>query len=301
MRLIHILNRNLILPLAICLILSSIISLLFNIIICPNLYKEDEFKNKIKTGKDQSVSLVLTLIQELLYERFQLIFDYLITAREVLDKYHSNWKNEAFPDINFYQKYLINIISLYRDSKNDKFIEDKMVWYINDNIDDSNFFNDLSFNQPSSKKYVQLKYLFLFSKTIPVFKAFFNNFKEKDSFTIETFYIMNRKTELFTLYPIRGRDNFKQMYEFGQISQNSKNCKNKDRNVPKYFYIFCRESFLNIEDIYSKNPNRRMFITYPYETVDKNREESPLCLGICYIFNFTNNNDVIENDIYKKI
>ena len=32
---------------------------------------------------------------ELLYERFQLIFDYLITTREILDKYHSIWEPTA--------------------------------------------------------------------------------------------------------------------------------------------------------------------------------------------------------------
>ena len=300
MKLVNILNRNLILPLGICLISTSVIVTIINLIFCPNLYTEDEFKNKIKSGKNKSVSLVLTLIQEFLYERIQLVFDYLITTREVLDKYHSNWKNEDFPDIKYYQKYLISILSFYRDTKIDDLLENKMVWFINDNIDDSNFYNDLPSDKPSSKKYVQLKYLFLFSKIIPVFKAFFNNFKGKDSFSIETFYIMNRKTELLAIYPIRGRANFKQMYEFKEISQNSKNCKNKERKVPDYFYIFCREAFLNIEDIYSKNRNRRMFITYPFETVDKNREENPLCLAICYIFNFTNNNDIIENDIFKK-
>ena len=300
MKLINILNRNLILPLAICLILSSIIVILINTIICPNLYKEDKFKDKIKSGKDQSVSLVLTLIQEFLYERFQIVFDYLITAREVMDKYHSNWKNEAFPDINYYKKYLLSILSLYKESKNDNFGEDKMVWFINNIIDDTNFFNDLPFDKPSSKKYVQLKYLFIFSKIIPVLRAFYNNFKGKEDFSIDSFYLMNRKTEILAIYPIRGRANYKNIYEFEQLSQNSKNCKNKDREIPKYFYIFCRESFINIEEIYSKNKNRRMFITYPYDTIDNNRDESRFVVGICYIFNFTNNNDIIDNDIYKK-
>jgi diphthamide synthase subunit DPH2 len=63
------------------------------------------------------------------------------------------------------------------------------------------------------------------------------------------------------------------MYDFDILSENPRNCRNKNREVPNYFYIFCRESFSNIESVYKKNPNRRMFITYPFKSVNKKVEE----------------------------
>ena len=302
MRLINILKRNFILPLSICLVFTSLIALLLNILYSQE-YNKDDFQRNIKRGKDQSVSLVLTLMQELLYERFQLVFDYLITAREILDKYHSIWKPTAdFPFEEYIKKYMISLMTLYAPEEFKDLEENKMLWFINNNTNDENFFIDVAFDNPSntSKKYLQLKYLTLFSKLVPVFKGFFNNFKGKDSFCIDSFYIMNRKTELFTLYPIKEYSTYRQMYSFASEGKNSRNCRNKDRNIPDYFYIFCRESFINIEDIYKKNQNRRMFITYPYQNVNKYQADSNFVVGICHIFNFTNNNDIIENDIYKK-
>ena len=51
---------------------------------------------------------------ELLYEHFQLEFDYLITAREILDKYHSIWEPTAdFPNEQYIKKYVISLMTLY--------------------------------------------------------------------------------------------------------------------------------------------------------------------------------------------
>ena len=302
MKLINILKRNFIFPLSICLALTSLIAILINILYTQK-YSKNEFQRYIKKSKDQGVSLVLTLGQELLYERFQLIFDYLITTREVLDKYHSMWDAQAeIPNFEYYRKYLISLMSLYAPEEFKDLEENKLLWFINNNTNDENFFEEISFDNLSNKtkKYIQLKYLYLFSKIIPVFKGFYNNFKGKDSFAIDSFYIMNRKTELFLLYPIKEYSTYRQMYNFASEGKNMRNCRDKERNVPDYFYIFCRESFINIEDIYRKNPNRRMFITYPYQNVNKYEADKNFVVGICYIFNFTKNNDILENDIYKK-
>ena len=302
MKLINILKRNFILPLSICLFITSITALIINILYTQS-YSKYEFQKHIKKGKVQSVSLVLTLAQELLYERFQLVFDYLITTREILDKYHTMWDSlEDKPSKNYYKKYVTSLMSLYAPEDFKGLDESKLLWFINNKTNDENFFEEMLFDNlnEKSKKYLQLKYLYLFSKIIPVFKGFYNNFKGKESFAIDSFYIMNRKTELFTLYPIKDYSTYRQMYNFGTEGKNMRNCKDKNRNVPDYFYIFCRESFINIEDIYRKNPNRRMFITYPYQNINKNEADSNYVVGICYIFNFTNNNDILENDIYKK-
>ena len=301
MKLLNILKRNFILPLSICLVLTSLIAVLINIIYSKK-YNEEDFQYKIKKGKDQSVSFVITLIQELLYERFQLVFDYLISAKEILDKYHSDWEPKDFPDITYFNKFMINVMSFYAPEDFKGLEEDQMLWFIDNITTETNFYRSLEHDNPAnkSKQFVQLKYLHLFSKLIPVFKGFYNNFKGKQAFAIDSFYMMNRKTEIFTLYPIKDYTNYRQIYDFKSVGVNPKNCRTKDRVTPEYFYIFCRESFINIEDIYKKNPNRRMFITYPYNNVNKNTEDSNFVVGICYIFNFTNNNEVIENDLYKK-
>ena len=301
MKLINILKRNFILPLSICLVATSLIAVLINIIYSKK-YNEEDFQYKIKKGKDQSVSFVVTLVQELLYERFQLVFDYLITAKEVLDKYHSDWDPKDFPDINYFKSYMKNIMEFFRPEDFKDLEENQMLWFIDNLTDENNFYIPLEHANPTNKtkQFVQLKYLHLFSKLIPIFKGFYNNFKLKAAFSVDSFYMMNRKTEIFTLYPIKDYTNYRQIYDFKNLGKNPRNCRNKDRVTPEYFYIFCRESFVNIEEIYKKNPNRRMFITYPYQNVNKNNEDSNFVVGICYIFNFTNNNDIIEKDVYKK-
>ena len=302
MKLINILKRNFILPLSICLVLTGLISILINVYY-SRLYYNDTFQDNFKKEKDKGVSLVLTLAQELIYERFQLIFDYLISAKEILDKHHSLWNAQTeIPSKDYFRKYAISLMTLYSEEEFKGLEENKMIWFINNRTDDNNFFEDSLFDKLSnkSKKYIQIKYLYLFSKIMPVLKGFYNNFKGKESFAIDSFYIMNRKTELFTLYPIKDYSAYKQMYDFAIEGKNIRNCRNKEREVPDYFYIFCRESFINIEDIHKKNPNRTMFITYPYQNVNKNTPDNKQVVGICYIFNFTNNNDILENDIYKK-
>ena len=132
MKLINILKRNFILPLSICLVATSLIAVLINIIYSKK-YNEEDFQYKIKKGKDQSVSFVVTLVQELLYERFQLVFDYLITAKEVLDKYHSDWDPKDFPDINYFKSYMKNIMEFFRPEDFKDLEENQMLWFI-DNL-----------------------------------------------------------------------------------------------------------------------------------------------------------------------
>ena len=299
MRLLNILKRDFIIPLSICLFLSVVITL-FVCIYYTSKFNSEDFQRQIKKGKDQSISLILTMGQELLYERFQLIFDYLITAREVLDIYHSNWDDINFDKIDI-KSYLVSLLSLYREQLNEKIEENRMVWFINKVTEDT-IFKELNSNIPpqGTQRYVQLKYLYLIANLIPFLKGFYNNFKGKDEFTIDSIYLMNRKTEVLALYPTKDYTSYYQMYDFDILSENPRNCRNKNREVPNYFYIFCRESFSNIESVYKQNPNRRMFITYPFKSVNKKVEEDKYAISLCYIFNFTNNNDVVKDDIYKK-
>ena len=296
MKLINILKQNFVLPLIICFVFCVIISLFICLYFSAN-YNEENFQYHIRKGKDQSISLVLTLAQELVYNRFQTIFDYLITTREVLEKFHSI---KHSTDKEYYTSYLLSLNDLVIREENMETEENRLIWFINKEIDKIDIL--IGETNKNSKTYLQLKYLYIFSHILPFFKGFYNNFKGKKSFSIKSFYIMNRKTELFVLYPVNKHSNYRQIYDYTK-EQNSKNCRNKNRQTPSDYYIFCGEAFINIEDIYRKNPNRRMFLTYPYKSmiVDENEsDENKYIVSACYIFNFTNNSDIVENDIYKK-
>ena len=299
MRLLNILKRDFIVPLAICLFLSAVITLFVSIYYASK-FNSESFQRHIKKGKDQSISLILTLGQELIYQRFQLIFDYLITAREVLDNHHANWNDNIFSNLEI-KSYLVSLLSLYREQLNENIEENRMVWFINKVTEDT-IFKELKYKIPpnDTQRYVQFKYLHLVANLIPFLKGFYNNFKGKDEFTIDSIYLMNRKTEILVLYPTKDYTSYYQMYDFDILSENPRNCRNKNREVPNYFYIFCRESFANIESVYRQNPNRRMFITYPFKSVNKKVEEDKYAISLCYVFNFTNNNDIVKDDIYKK-
>ena len=293
MKLINILKKDFLLPLFICFILSICLTL-FVCLYYSSRFGEEPFQYHIKKGKDQSISFVLTLAQELLYERFQLVFDYLITLRKVLEIFHT-YEPELKED------YLISLGQLVVREENKKIEENLMVWFINKEISDLSYFRtyDIEENH-NSKKYIQYKYLYMFSSLVPFLKGFYNNFKGKESFSIDSFIIMNRKTEIFTSYPVKEHYKYNQIYDYESLSKNQRNCRNKDRRTPKDYYIFCGESFRNIEEIYKKNPNRRMFITYPYEKQESNIEENKYIISLCYMFNFTDNTDIVEDDIYKK-
>jgi hypothetical protein len=168
MKLTFILKRNFIVPLVICLVCTSIIVFLVNIYLCSYYYSDNEFRKKIKSGKDSSVTLVLTLMQELLYERIQLVFDYLITTKAFLDKYHSEFNPEDtnFNDPEYYSKYLISVKSLYMGEIDNIYKQDKMSWFINEK--DDTFFGKV-IQKSNSEDYLQKKYLFLFTKIVPIF------------------------------------------------------------------------------------------------------------------------------------
>ena len=252
---------------------------------------------KLKTN---NVNPIINLLQDVIYKRFQTIFDYLITAREFLDNYHENITADDLKDSNYYSDYLISLRNRYLKPEvaTD---ENKIVWYINSkysNIEKDFLSNATIFNNTKTKNYLQLKYLYLFSKIIPVFKAFYENFKDKESFSIESFYIMNRKTEVLTIYPMKDYSKYQKMYDFSKSQKNGEFCLNKSMEYPNYFYEFCRESFVNIENICLKNANRSMYISYPYKFIDE--EADKLGITLCYIFNFTEP-DVIEDNTFKQI
>ena len=295
MKLINILKKNFVLPLILCFVICVAFALFISIYYSAD-YSEDNFQYHIRKGKDQSISLVLTLAQELIYNRFQTIFDYLITSREVLEKYHSI---EPTTDKEYYKSYLVSLSDLVVREENMETEENRLIWFISKEANSIDSL--LGEANKNSKRYIQLKYLFVFSKILPFFKGFYNNFKGKKEFSIKSFYIMNRKTELFVLYPVNKHSYYREIYDYNK-EQNTKNCRNKDRLIPSDYYIFCSEPFINIEEIYRKNPNRRMFLSYPYQSmVEENESDSDrYIVSACYIFNFTNNSDIVENDIYKK-
>ena len=297
MKLINILKKNFVLPLILCFVICVVFALFISIYYSAD-YNDENFQYHIRKGKDQSISLILTLAQELIYNRFQTIFDYLITAREVLEKYHSI---EPTTEKQYYKDYLLSLSDLVVREENMETEENRLIWFISKEANSIDRL--LGETNKNSQSYVQLKYLFIFSKILPFFKGFYNNFKGKKEFSIKSFYIMNRKTELFVLYPVNKHSNYRKIYDYNE-EQNTKNCRNKNRQIPSDYYIFCSEPFINIEEIHRKNPRRRMFLSYPYKSiVDENENDNDndrYIVSACYIFNFTNNSDIVESDIYKK-
>ena len=252
MKLINILKKNFILPHILCFVFCVVFSLFICIYFSAN-YNQKKFQSYIRKGKDQSISLVLNLAQELIYNRFQTIFDYLITAREVLEKYHSK---EPTTDKEYYSSYLINLIELVVREENTGTEENRLIWFINKEI--NSIESLLEETNQNSKQFLQLKYLFIFSKILPFFKGFFNNFKGKKGFSIKSFYIMNRKTELFVLYPMNKHSDYREIYNYNK-EQNTKNCRNKNRQIPSDYYILLIEIIFYISKIIRINETDKYF------------------------------------------
>ena len=296
MKLLNILRRNFIQPLIISAVLAITLSMITVLHLSKSFFR-DSLSNKMRKLKTNNVNPVVNLLQEVIYKRFQTIFDYLITAREFLDNYHeTNITDEILKDKSYYANYVINLRTLYTNAET-SIDENKMVWYINSkstSLVKEFLDNEKLFNNKRTKKYLQLKYIYLFSKIIPVFKAFYENYKDKESFLIESFYIMNRKTEVLSIYPMKEYQKYKNMYDFSKSNKNGEFCLNKSMEYPDYFYLFCRESFVNIQNINVKNKNRNMYISYPYKFIDE--ENDRLGITLCYIFNFTDIDEIDDNN-----
>ena len=306
MKLLSFFKLTYLLPSSIFLIICILISFLINLTYL-NAFTSDEHFNDINKKSVKKDWILISSIQELLYHRIQTVFDYLITSKLYLDKFNSNYTDED-PDKkkeNFANGHLFNLKN-YRignDIDNEKDYLDKMIFI----IDDSDNYKISFDNALPPKLKLQYKYLFLYSTLIPIFKSFYLNFERKDGFSLDSLYIMNRKTETFALYPVKHHSNYADIFNFFNMesianpTKNPNNCRNKARKIPEYFYAFCRDSFKNIEKIYKENNTRTMFITSPYQNVFHNETGSNYVISICHIFNFTTpDTEKINDDYYLK-
>ena len=151
MKLINILKKNFVLPLILCFVICVAFALFISIYYSAD-YSEDNFQYHIRKGKDQSISLVLTLAQELIYNRFQTIFDYLITSREVLEKYHSI---EPTTDKEYYKSYLVSLSDLVVREENMETEENRLIWFISKEA--NNIDSLLGEANKNSKRYIQTR------------------------------------------------------------------------------------------------------------------------------------------------
>ena len=131
-----------------------------------------------------------------------------------LDKFNSNYTDEdpGQKKENFANEHLFNLKN-YRignDIDNEKDYLDKMIFI----IDDSDNYKISFDNALPPKLKLQYKYLFLYSTLIPIFKSFYLNFERKDGFSLDSLYIMNRKTETFALYPVKHHSNYADIFNF---------------------------------------------------------------------------------------
>ena len=305
MKLLSFFKLTYLLPSSIFLVISIIISFLCTLTYL-NDYNSDEHIDVISSKNDKNNWILISSIKEVLSHRIQSVFDYLTTAELYLKKFHSSFK---FDDLEkkeiFVNKHLINLKTYYIDIiDNERDHLDNMT-YIIDGSDEQIIFTKENFAEIPPKKKLQYKYLYLYSQLIPIFKSFYSNFERKEEFSLDSLYIMNRKTETFALYPQKHNSNYEKIFRFYKISQNyirnPNNCRNKNRQIPDYFYIFCREAFKTISSSYRANPRRTMFITSPYKNLFDNKTESDNVISICHIFNFTqeDNNDYSFDDYYQ--
>ena len=302
MKLLSFFKLTYLFPSSIFLIISIIISF-FCTLTFLNDYKSDEQINKISAKNDKNDWILISSIEKLLSHRIQAVFDYLITAESYMKNFYENFKDEYLNNETiqgFMNVHLNNLKSYYmKRSDNERDYLDKMTYIIDDSEDQINF------NTSEPKKKLQYKYLYIYSQLIPIFKSFYNNFERKEGFALDSLYIMNRKTETFVLYPIKYFSNYDKIFRFYQESTNHiispNNCRNKSRQIPEYFYIFCRESFKTINSIYKSNQKRTMFITSPYQNLFDNKTSSDNVISICHIFNLTqeNNDNFTFDDYYQ--
>ena len=302
MKLLSFFKLTYLFPSSIFLIISIIISF-FCTLTFLNDYKSDEQINKISAKNDKNDWILISSIEKLLSHRIQAVFDYLITAESYMKNFYGNFNDEYLNNETiqgFMNVHLNNLKSYYmKRSDNERDYLDKMTYIIDDSEDQINF------NTSEPKKKLQYKYLYIYSQLIPIFKSFYDNFERKEGFALDSLYIMNRKTETFALYPIKYFSNYDKIFRFYQESTNHiispNNCRNKSRQIPEYFYIFCRESFKTINSIYKSNQKRTMFITSPYQNLFDNKTSSDNVISICHIFNLTqkNNEDYQFDDYYQ--
>ena len=250
MKLLSFFKLTYLFPSSIFLIISIIISF-FCTLTFLNDYKSDEQINKISAKNDKNDWILISSIEKLLSHRIQAVFDYLITAESYMKNFYENFNDEYLNNETiqgFMNVHLNNLKSYYmKRSDNERDYLDKMTYIIDDSEEQINF------NTSKPKKKLQYKYLYIYSQLIPIFKSFYNNFERKEGFALDSLYIMNRKTETFVLYPIKYFSNYDKIFRFYQESTNHiispNNCRNKSRQIPEYFYIFCRESFKTINSI----------------------------------------------------
>ena len=156
MKLLNILRRNFIQPLIISAVLAITLSMVTVLHLSKSFFR-DSLSNKMRKLKTNNVNPVVNLLQEVIYKRFQTIFDYLITAREFLDNYHeTNITDEILKDKSYYANYVINLRTLYTNAET-SIDENKMVWYINSkstSLVKEFLDNEKLFNNKRTKKYL---------------------------------------------------------------------------------------------------------------------------------------------------
>ena len=305
MKLLSFFKLTYLLPSTIFLVISIIIAFLCTLTYLKD-YNSDEHIDIISSKNDKNNWILISSIKELLSHRIQTVFDYLINAESYLKKFHSLYdKVNMQQKQDFVNEHLINLKKYYIDNTdNERDHLDKMT-YIIDDTDDQIIFTQEMFDTLTPKKKLQYQYLFLYSQLIPIFKSFYTNFSNKEGFSLDSLYIMNRKTETFVLYPAKHNSNYEKIFSFYRLSpnyiKNPNNCRNKKRQIPDYFYIFCREAFKNINTIYKINQKRTLFITSPYKNLFDNKTDADNVISICHIFNLTQeeNSEYVFDDYYQ--
>ena len=305
MKLINLLKRDFILPIVITLFISIILSIISTILFLNVFFRED-LQKKIRLIENKKVGHIMETIQELLYFKFQKIMNSLSMMKMTLAKLNneisgtSDYLNYLFEKKKLtISEYLINAKYLYEnysDIINDKNkdLSNIAVWFINDTFTENNIKNIKNYrNIKNELTKNRLKLLALSIHLIPIWKTIVQMFNDKKSYEVDLIYLANRKTEVFISYPVLKNNEY--FYSLFGNKKNEQFCLNNEMDTPNYFYFFCSDIYLQIQNAIKIDNEITNFISYPY--IFSSYKEKKIGITFCIIYKFRNLNFILEKEV----
>ena len=308
MKLINILKRDFILPIFVTLIISIFISITTSLIF-SNIFFREELQRKIRIIENKKVPQIIETMQELIYSKFQKIFSSLsimnLLLLQIIKDY--NLSNISFNKLNSFIKNhkdnLINAKDLYEkysDILKYKDLPNKAVWYNNKTFTQNNLLNiypNINNNDIDNITIDKYKLLYLSIYLIPIWKVIYEIFSENDSYCIDLIYLTNRKTETLITYPVLKENEY--FYSLFQLKENDEFCLNNKMEHPDYFYFFCSDLYLQIQNSLKMDDSLKYFISYPYFL--PSYKEKKLGITFCIINSegkilFSSHNDYVNHE-----
>ena len=251
MKLVQLLRRNFIIPLALSFFVITIISTVLTIMF-SNVYYNESLYTKVRTVEERKIAPMLKMTKELLYKTIQNKIDMLNILMEEFESYEGN--NECGDE------NVINIMNLTFMNENDDNYENQATWFISPDS------NEL---EAGSESLVSK-----FSCLIKSMRQFYKSKSDKPEYSFELFYIVNRESNIVMTYPIKvnNTDFYKAFSENGIT--NPAYCRDSFGNQPTYLYFACRVWYIQFSNLLSINSSRSILISTPYEMKNEPIDDS---------------------------